>query len=286
MLSGEAHPESSKPPLSRPRTRSRHRRSATQTPRVGLHPAPTPAQPCAAAQLAGFVRTTTTGPVGVLDHPLGTLPNSSESGSRPCPHAPTTIAPASCSALRTRIRAPRDPIGTHDERAGVEAHRARESGALFGGGASGAPEFVDLAKDRRVGGGSAGGADRQRGRVPDRHDEPAPGVSSSPTVVIAAIASTDPSYAMRMGDRTCVLLASLGWRPQPPSRARRDRHATDGSARVIHSGARPARFGSVLRRALAVTTVTGSPSFLTWVGRSRCSQRDDDLGIVEMMISS
>jgi hypothetical protein len=30
----------------------------------------------------------------------------------------------------------------------------------------------------------------------------------------------------------------------------------------------------VLRRGLAVTTVTGSPSFLTWVGRSRCSQCD------------
>jgi hypothetical protein len=62
-------------------------------------------------------------------------------------------------------RAPHVPIGAHDKRTGVEAGRARESGTLLGGRASvGALEFVDLAEDRRVRGGSCGRADREFGQ--------------------------------------------------------------------------------------------------------------------------
>jgi hypothetical protein len=69
-------------------------------------------------------------------------------------------------------RAPDVPIGARDERAGVEAHLARESRTLFCGRSSvGALEFVDLAEDRRVGGGSRGCADQALGGVPKCDDE-------------------------------------------------------------------------------------------------------------------
>jgi len=57
------------------------------------------------------------------------------------------MARASCSAAEIEDRAPRAPIGARHERAGVEAHAARESGTLFGGRSRvGALEFVDLAE--------------------------------------------------------------------------------------------------------------------------------------------
>ena len=69
-------------------------------------------------------------------------------------------------------RAPDVPIGARDERAGVEAHLARERCTLFGGRSSvAALEFVDLAKDRRVGSRSCGRADQALGRVPKCGDE-------------------------------------------------------------------------------------------------------------------
>lgn len=107
---------------------------------------------------------------------------------------------------------------------------------------------------------------------------------------MAPFASSDPSYAIRMGRAGTRSpgffgLAIAGAVPRKRGAATCEIRLT-ASARLIHSGARLARFGSVLLRAFAVTTVTGSPSFLTWLGRSRCSQREVDLGIVEMMISS
>jgi len=57
-------------------------------------------------------------------------------------------------------RAPDVPIRAPDDWGGVEADLARESGTLCCGRLSvGALEFVDLAEDGRVGGGSRGRAD-------------------------------------------------------------------------------------------------------------------------------
>jgi hypothetical protein len=68
-------------------------------------------------------------------------------------------------------RAP-DVPGARNDRLGVEAYFARESGTLFGGRSSvGALEFVDLAEDGGVGGGSRGCADHALGGGPDCGDE-------------------------------------------------------------------------------------------------------------------
>lgn len=126
-----------------------------------------------------------------------------------------------------------------------------------------------------------------------------PGEGSDPPTEPGLVSELQPQIAMTPagGHRS-----GLGPEKRCPTTVRGGRHARslgDSTGRFPPADCcafpqlpEPAKGGvagadaAVSRRPVAVTTVTGSPSFLTWLGRSRCSQRDIDLGSVEMMISS
>src|ERR1019366_10512874 len=139
--------------------------------RVDLHRAPAPAPPGAACSARALRANDQYGPIGVVD-------DSARNAAQQHVRQPASSARADDDrasvvfGAEVEDRAPDVPIGARDERAGVEARLARESGTLFGGRSSvAALEFIDLAEDGRVGCGSRGRANQALGGVPECHDE-------------------------------------------------------------------------------------------------------------------